>query len=276
MFKVSKVKFEKDIKTTIKQSVDLLGGFSKFVRPGEVVFLKPNFNSADPYPASTDIEFLKNIVELIYEAGAKLVIIGESSMYTLNTRKVLEQCGVFKLEETTEAPPRVYVLDEMKWVKKSIPQGRYIKSASLPEILGQADKLILLPNLKTHFKARFTGAIKISMGLMKPSERVGFHLGNLEEKIAELNTLIKPDLIVMDGRICFITGGPFDGERREPNLVLASDDRVAIDIEGIKILQNYKGNNLEGVSPWELKQIKCAVELGLGVKNSSDYEVAGD
>jgi uncharacterized protein (DUF362 family) len=96
---------------------------------------------------------------------------------------------------------------------------------------------------------------------------------NLQEKIAELNTLFTPDLIIMDARKCFINGGPAEGELKEPNLILASDDRIAIDVEGIKIIQSFKGNSLKNVNPWQLPQIKRAIELEVGIKDEKNYEV---
>jgi len=57
MFKVSKIKFEENLKKTVLKAVDKIGGFKNFIKAGDVVLLKPNFNSADPYPASTDIPF---------------------------------------------------------------------------------------------------------------------------------------------------------------------------------------------------------------------------
>jgi len=123
--------------------------------------------------------------------------------------------------------------------------------------------LILLPCLKTHSYAQFTGALKLSVGFIKPSERVHLHLSHLQEKIAALNKIIHPDLIIMDARKCFIREGPSEGEVKEPNLILASRDRVAIDIEGIKIIQSFEGNSLIGIDPWELPQIKRAVEFGI-------------
>lgn len=65
-----------NIKNIIKKTVDEIGGFRKFVKPGDVVLLKPNFNSADPYPASSDPEFLRAVVESVYDCGAKLAVIG--------------------------------------------------------------------------------------------------------------------------------------------------------------------------------------------------------
>jgi len=262
MNKVSKTTVESDLKSSIVKSVSDIGGFEKFVKRGETVLLKPNFNTADPFPASSDLGFLKAIVELVYECGAKIVMIGDSSTMSLNTRKVMEELGVFDLEKM-EVPPRIYNFDKRNWIKKQVPDGKFLKTVSVTEILERADKLILLPNLKTHSHAQFTGALKLSVGFMKPIERVRLHLKNLQEKIAELNKLINPHLIIMDGRKCFINKGPAEGKLAEPNLILASENRIDIDVEGIKIIQSFKGNSLKNINPLEMPQIKKAIELGI-------------
>lgn len=265
MSKVSKIQVENDLQEGILKAVNELGGFEKFINRGETVLLKPNFNTADIAPASTDLGFLKTVVELVYECGAKIVMIGDSSTMSLNTRKVIEKLGVFDLEKI-KVPPRIYNFDERKWIKKQIPNGKFLKTVSTSEFLERADKLILLPNLKTHSYAQFTGALKLSVGFMKPIERVRLHLKNLQAKIAELNKIINPDLIIMDARKCFINKGPASGEVREPNLILASESRVDIDIEGIKIIQGFKGNSLKDINPLEMIQIKKAVEFGIDAK----------
>lgn len=259
---VSKIKVQGDLKKTVTKAVDKIGGLKQFIKSGDRVFLKPNFNTADLFPASTDFEFLKTVVELVFESGAKEVIVGDRSTYYLSGRGVMEKLGIFKLEKIFPGT-RVIVLDEWKYVKKEIPKGRCLKSVDLSEVLDQVDKLILLPCLKTHIKAGFTGSLKLSVGFMKVIQRIPLHLRHLQEKIAELNTIIHPDLIIMDGRKCFITRGPSFGEMREPDLILASTNRVAIDIEGIKIIQGFAGNDLCGIDPLELPQIKRAIELGI-------------
>ena len=263
MNKVAKVKVEEKLKKSISEAVDLIGGFKQFIKKGEVVLLKPNFNTAEPPPASTDLEFLKAVTELVYDCGVKVAIIGDSTTMSLNTRKTMEKLKIFDLERM-ETPPRIYVFDERKWVKKEIPGAKYLKKVSVSEYLDRADKLILLPCLKTHFKAQFTGSLKLSLGFVKPSQRVSFHLRRIQEKIAELNKIINPDLIIMDARKCFVNKGPAEGEVREPGLILASTDRVATDIEGIKIIQSFKGNSLKDIDSWGLPQIKRAVEFGIG------------
>jgi uncharacterized protein (DUF362 family) len=95
---------------------------------------------------------------------------------------------------------------------------------------------------------------------------------NLAEKIADLNLRVHPNLMIMDGRQCFISGGPAKGELRNPGLVLASGDRVALDVEAIKTIRSFDGASLK-YDPWSYTQIRRAVELGLGAKNEQDYEV---
>jgi len=261
MTPVYKITPNTNLKNSLEELLKPLGGLKKFIEKGDVVFLKPNFNTADPFPASSNIDILKALTEMLYEVGAKMVAIGDSSTVSLNTRKVMEKKGAFKLLEM-ETPPRIYVFEEGNWVKVNIPNGKYLKTVSLPEIFLKADKVILVPCLKTHKNAGFTGALKLSVGLVKPLERIPMHLKNLSEKIADLNKVIKCDLVIMDARKCFITKGPSSGEVKEPNLLMASTSRVAIDIEGVNIIKTYKGNDLSKISsPQDLSQIKLSLNL---------------
>jgi len=111
MKKLTKVKVENNLKESVLKAVNLIGGFELFVKKGETVLLKPNFNTADPFPASSDFEFVKTVADLIYDYGAKIVMIGESSTMSLNTRKVMEKLGIFELEKT-ERPARIYIFEE--------------------------------------------------------------------------------------------------------------------------------------------------------------------
>jgi uncharacterized protein (DUF362 family) len=162
--------------------------------------------------------------------------------------------------------------DQGEFIKKEI-NGKYLKAVRLPKILTEVDKLILLPCLKTHRFARFTISLKIGVGIMKKIERTRLHVGHLEEKIAELNLAYKPDLIILDGRKAFVTNGPEKGDLVEPNILMAGTDRVAIDVEGLKILKSYKAENKLKADIWQLPQIKRAVELNLGSQSEKDYRV---
>jgi len=263
MPRVTQIKVNNNLEKAIQQAVQGIGGFEEFVKPGDIVFLKPNFNTADSFPASSDFEFLKTVTQLLLKTNPKKVIIGESSTFYQSAEKVMKDLNISKLEEI-DSRIEVYNLEKHKWVKKKIPGAKYLKSVSIPDILDKVDKLILLPCLKTHSWADFTGALKLSVGFIKPCQRKRLHLRKLQEKIGELNTLIHPNLIIMDGRKCFITKGPSEGQVREPDLILASTSRINIDIQGIKTIQSFKGNDLANINPQNLPQIKRARDMGVG------------
>ena len=127
--------------------------------------------------------------------------------------------------------------------------------------------------MKTHNIARFSGALKLAVGLMHPGERRALHASHLEQKIAEINLCWQPNLIVMDGRKSFVSGGPAKGKLVEPSLILASGDMVAIDAEAMQVLLGYRAKN-KLTDPWQSAQIITASKHGLGVAEGA-YIVVG-
>jgi len=259
---IKKCEATDDLKLVINATISELGGFSQFINAGDRVLIKPNINTADSSPASSDPAFIQAVVELVVAAGASQVIVGDSSTFYQNTIKNLEKLNLFELEKI-DSRIKIVSFDNGKWIKKKIVGGNFLKSISVPEILDQVDKIIFLPCLKTHYIAKFTGALKLGVGLMKPIERMSLHTARTEEKIAELNLAFQPDLIIMDGRKCFIAGGPSKGELREPNLILASTSRLVIDLAEIKIIQSFPGNSLANINPEDFIQIKRSKEIGI-------------
>jgi uncharacterized protein (DUF362 family) len=134
----------------------------------------------------------------------------------------------------------------------------------MPRSAYEADKMVYLPCMRTHTLGAFSGAIKLAFGFVAPGQRRSFHLSHLQEKLAEISLCWQPDLIIMDGRKAFVSGGPNKGQLVEPGLVLASGDLVAIDVEAIKVLLGYRASNKLPANPWELPQIATALKHGLG------------
>jgi uncharacterized protein (DUF362 family) len=277
---VSKVTCDGSLRESIERSVALIGGIDKIVKRGDTILLKPNYNTADAFPGSSDPKFVKAVIEMLYEAGAEKVILGERTAF-LHSRRVLEQAGIVKVAEETGAEVRVFgkdgwhaLFDRQGWRRVGVPRGRYLRKVSLAREALELQKIVYAPLIKTHHAADFTGAIKLSMGFVKPFfDQIAFHTRHLREKLAELCLVLKPDLIIMDARKVFISGGPAKGEVRAPNLILASGSQIAIDVEGVKILQSYPGSSLEGKNVWDLVQIKHAVDLGQRPSNGEEYEV---
>ncbi|MFW9807525.1 MAG: DUF362 domain-containing protein [Candidatus Thorarchaeota archaeon] len=268
---VSKVTSSSDLTLSIKKSVDLIGGFDKVINSGDKVTIKPNLNTADPYPASSDPAFIKALGELILEAGASKLEIIDSSTMRVSTRGVAEKIGLDVVADELDAD--LIFLDEHEWVKVKFPKGKYLRSGSIGKPLLDIQRLVLAPCLKTHFLARYTGSMKLFVGWLKHSQRIRLHARNLPPKIADLASYFKPDLIVMDARSCFVTGGPSSGTCSNPGVILASGDMVSIDVEGVKIIQCCNAKNKLDMDVWDIPQIRRAAEIGFGAKNDSDIEL---
>jgi uncharacterized protein (DUF362 family) len=266
---VSKVRHDGELTKTISRAVDAIGGFEKVIEPGDKVLLKPNFNTEDPPPGSSDPEFVRAVIQLLYRHGAGNVLVGDSSTVLRSSHTILENLGMYQV--VADAGAELLSFDDGEWVEVETG-GTYLRRVALAEAGLQADKIVYVCCVKTHNLADFTMSLKLAMGFVRPRDRIGMHVRRLKEKLVDLNLAIAPDLIIMDGRRCFISGGPSTGELREPNLVLASGDRIAIDVEALKVIQSYPENDL-AAGPWELPMIRRAVELGLGAASEADYRV---
>ena len=265
---VAKVKAGGDIKSDIKRTIALLGSLEQVIAKGDRVLLKPNFNSQDTYPGSTDPEFLRAVVELLLEVGAK-VTIGESSGGIWKpTRTVFRKVGMFELARDLGVELIAFDDKPDDWVKVKV-NGDYLSSVSMPRSAYEADKIVYLPLMKTHIRGRLSGALKLSVGFVHPGELRALHARHLEQKIAEISLCWQPILIIMDGRKTFVSGGPDKGQLEKPGVVLASGDLVAIDVEAIKVLLAYRAKNGLMADPWQLPQVVSALRHGLGTGHNS-------
>jgi uncharacterized protein (DUF362 family) len=270
-FLVSKVKSSNNLRADIEKAVELIGGFDSFIQPGDLVTIKPNLNTADPYPASSDADFIQALGEALLTAGAGKLQIMDASTQRVCTRDVGEEIGI--CDVAMELNADFISLDEHPWIKQQFSHGKYLKSGHIGEPALKLGKLVVAPCLKTHFIAKFTASMKLLMGLLKRQDRLKMHMRKLEYKIADLASFFEPTLVVMDARKVFVTKGPASGQIETPNVILASQDMVAIDVEGVRILQSYKAQNKLNQPVWELGQIARAKEIGFGARNDEEIQI---
>lgn len=247
---------------------------------GRRVVLKPNFNSADDAPASTHTDTLSQLVSELRERGARSITLGESSGPP-QTRGVMEQKGIFDLA----SDQRFAVVDfeglgDNDWL--FIPPGtsHWPEGFHLPRMVVDSEYLVTTCCLKTHgYGGVFTMSLKLSVGLTpKPVRRTMHRSPHMRRMIAELNAGYTPQLIVLDGISAFTDGGPSRGELKAGNVMIAGDDRVAVDAVGLAVLKELGANAaIMDRRIFQQEQIARAVELGLGVGSASDVEiVTGD
>ena len=247
---------------------------------GKNVLIKPNFNTADITPGSTDNDTLVALVEEIWAMGAKSISLGERS-YPL-TREVMEKKGILPVLDKLNVKVIDFDhLDEKDWVLFKPKKSHWPNGFRVARPILNAECLISTCCLKAHqFGGIFTLSLKLHVGVV-PTFRHGYeymkelHSSPDQRKmIAEINEPFKPVLIVLDGIDAFVDGGPATGKLAKGEVFLASTDRVAIDAVGVAILKLLGSN--EGIMRpkiFEQEQIARAAELGLGASSPSEIEV---
>ncbi len=265
---VSFVVASKDVKSEVQKAVNLLGGFGKSLKSQDHILLKPNFNSDDPPPGSTALDFLVAVIDLLREHGCTKISVGESSGRPwVPTEKVFKTTGLSAKMAEMGIP--LLDFDQSEYIDVPIG-GEYLDVIAYPRDLESFDKIVYLPTMKTHYVAGFSMSLKLTVGMVHLFDRSILHADNnmfVSQRSAEMSIPIKPDLIIMDGRVSFVSGGPAIGLAVHPGVILASGDPVALDIQGVRLLQNYAAVNHLAGNAWDLPQIKTAVKHGLGIQN---------
>jgi uncharacterized protein (DUF362 family) len=249
------------------------------------VTVKANYNSADPPPGSTHIDTLRGTLLALEEAGGGPVTIVERSGMG-STPKVLEQRGVVRLAH--EMNCNLTTLEEMHpgdFIHLVRPWMHWRNGFFLVKRVTEDKPVVSLCCLKTHrFGGHFTLSLKNSVGLVAKNEPGGsydfmreLHISdNQRLMIAEINTGYRPDIVILDATEGFIRGGPEQGELVRPGVIIAGDDRIAVDAAGVALLRKY-GSTPEVMKGriFDLEQIKRAVELGIGVTKPSEIRIHG-
>jgi len=243
---------------------------------GRRVVLKPNFNSADETPGSTHNDTLAQLVAELHARGARGITLGESSGPPL-TRGVMEQKGIFDLARDL----RFDVVDfeqlaDRDWVPFPAGGTHWPGGFALPRLVVDAEYVVSTCCLKTHgFGGVFTMSLKLAVGLTPKAIRRPMHQSpHMRRMIAELNTGYRPNLILLDGVAAFTDGGPSHGELKAANVMLAGDDRIAIDAVGLAVLKWLGANDaIMSRRVFEQEQIARAVELKLGVAHPGAIEI---
>lgn len=265
---------------SVKTAVELAGGLG--IEKGSTVMIRPNANTADLPPGSTNPQVLRGAIREVQKYNPEKVIVAEKSMTLLDTEKVLKELGLWKVAET-EGVDEIHIFDHMK--RRLVePKGAYSwpYGFEVPEFLESIDYLIALPVIKTHWTATFTMGLKSQISITADRDRRQLPHGQnwdmlFGNMIAESNLVYRPDFYISDATKCFVTDGPNIGTLREPDIVLASSDVIANDVVGLALLKTLGTvPKIQNHSVWAQPQIKRAVELNLGVHSREEITVKSE
>jgi uncharacterized protein (DUF362 family) len=232
-----------------KKALETVGGISRFVKRGQRVVLKPNMSFArtPDFSATTHPLVVAAVAQACMEAGAQQVLILD---HTLQRAEVcLERAGIREACKNMAGVHVLAVQDRKFFGEIKIPQGKVLERAEVVKELLDGHVLINIPVAKSHSATGVSLGMKGLMGLIW--DRESFHSQyNINQAIADLGTVIKPQLTILDGTRALVSGGPGGpGEVKKPNLIIAGTDPVAVDSYGVGIVpwygQNFKGRQVE-------------------------------
>lgn len=267
-----------DRAVAIPQALALLG-----INPvqGKRVLIKPNFNTADPFPASTHNDTLVALIGELRRMGATDLAIGERCGPPV-TANVMQEKGIPELCERLGV--RLINFEELPpegWVRVRPASSHWSDGFDIAKPILDAEAVVTTCCLKTHgFGGVFTLSLKLAVGMTHKHHMRELHASfrSMRKMIAEINTAYRPGLILMDGIEVFTDGGPSRGTLKHAGVILASADRVAIDAVGLCVLkeQGSKADIME-TPVFRQEQIARAVELGLGIDGPAGIRlVTGD
>jgi uncharacterized protein (DUF362 family) len=248
---------------------------------GKKVLLKPNFNTADPFPASTHNDTLTALIVELQSMGAGRITIGERCGPP-DTADVLRDKDIYNLGRILDVD--LINFEELpadQWIRVRPEKSHWQDGFLVAKPVLDAECVVSTCCLKTHrYGGVFTMSLKLSVGITHKDDMSELHgevSGNMRKMIAEINQAYSPALIVMDGMEVFVDGGPMTGNRKRADVIIAGTDRVAIDAVGLAVLKSLGANpQIMNTKIFKQEQIARAVELGLGVAGSDQIEIVAD
>ncbi len=302
--KATDLKYE-DIRKMVRDAVSMAGGFKGLIKDNTSVVIKPNLVNWKDYTlpgwggypldpevngCTTDYRVTKAIVELVREYNP------HGKVYVMEGSAVSTATAMQKLNYTSKYIPNVDEFvsiekDSGAWhdynspgiVKVLLPNGLIHKEYYLNKKYQEADVLISVPCLKTHWSAAVTGGIKnVSIGA-SPGNIYGGSAkdpgrnsmvahdapgGDLHKWIHDFFISRPVDFVIMDG-LQGIQNGPTPSfnisgtddladDQKNMRLILAGRDAVAVDtIESL-------------IMNWDPKSVKHLEFLNKSKAGNSD------
>lgn len=262
----------------VRRCIDLLGVGEAAM--GRQVLIKPNFNTADPYPASTHNDTLSALIESMSEAGAKAITVGDRSGPTSTAKTLLAKSIKPLCDKYGASLINFEEMPDDRWEQHQPEGSHWRKGFYFARPVLESDYVVSTCCIKTHaFGGGFTISLKNTIGMLHQNNMAELHASflNLKGMIAEANVPYSPALIVVDALHAMVDKGPMKGPTKRAGLFIAGSDRIAVDAVGVAVLKMLGSNpGIMQRGIFEQGQIARAIELGLGISGPGDIVLLTD
>lgn len=271
--KVPPTRSDEELKASITNIIQSLGGMEKFVKKGQNVVIKPNVVAdhglmGGVYKGGvvTNVGLVRALIEVLLPVAGKVTVAEGASINRDETAKLFALYGYDRLAEIDTKKVSLVDLNADRMVRKTVPRGKRMLSREIPVTLEQADVIINLPVMKTHFAAFVSLSVKNLQGAIGPLEKYMSHFFGLWQNLVNTHHLVKPKLVIVDGLMAQEGFGPVTGTEKTMNLLIGGTNPVAVDAVTTRIM---------GLDPVLSPPIMVAYMQGLGPIEPEKIQVLG-
>ena len=255
------------IRRLVLQAMTALG-----LRPHGRTLVKPNLVAAGELfaHAYTRPEIVEGVIGALRDRESKdspmsELAVGERCAITIPTRFTFKEAGYEPMFERTGVTK--YCFEEVPQVEVPLThEGRLRDYVFTPEVVAKADFFVNCPKFKAHPWTTVTFSMKNYIGIQDDRHRMIDHDHALNRKVADLQYVIQPQLIVIDAIIAG-EGRMLTPIPRKMNLLVIGNNQVAVDAVGCMII---------GLDPLSVEHIRLAHERGFGPVALDQIGLEGD
>jgi uncharacterized protein (DUF362 family) len=233
------------------------------IQRNDVVLLKPNlvFSRKDWVGVDTDPRVVEAMIKALKEKGVHDIIVGDGSGMGQSATKAFEYCGYTKMAKRYGI--RLVDLEKDRFVEVPVKMDGPFDTLMISKTVHDCDFFVNIPLIKTHYQTMITCSMKNLKGTMPRAMKTKFHSVSLHKAIAQLNSALKPDLILVDG---------LRGDMRNEtghntidlNRIFLATNPVEMDSVVADIL---------GYRPRDVPFIAYAADAGLGCCDLGDIDI---
>ena len=270
---IQKIKDE-DVKTSVFSALELIDAKRLMQKDNMVVLLKPNILMGKPpeRAVNTHPEVIRAVIQWVKKFNPSKIYICDSAggQKPGITETAMKESGIQDIceEEGAICVPFEKTEREIYEVKDALE----LKEISSSRLIREADLIINIPKIKTHWQCTLTCCIKNMFGTVLLANKAKTHaqaavLERFCSALADIYSISKPQLTVIDGYYCMEGQGPSSGEVVKLDIILAGYDGVALDSTVCKII---------GFDPSEILYLEKAEKKNLGTTDLEKVEILGE
>jgi uncharacterized protein (DUF362 family) len=219
-------------------------GINQFIKKGDVVVIKPNvaFDKNPDLAATTQPDTVSAVVRLCFSAGARKVIVADNPINNPESCFFKTKVGDAALRAGAEL-----MMPQDSYFEQLYVGGETITGTwrMFYRPFREATKVIGISPVKDHNLCKATITMKNWYGLLG-NPRNQFHQ-NIHGIISDFALMIKPTLVIADGRKLLMRNGPTGGslnDVKQSDTIVVGTEGTAVDSWCVKNLLEKERNEI--------------------------------